>query len=129
MSKRQASVVLAGLGLSVAGCASNAIVGHQLTQRDHWYGQLGITGHLNKVTVLRDSRLTRLSIIGDANTVTVEDDATLGKIEIWGQNNTVSIPASLVVRESVVGKGNQIIRRPARGKLAARSATQPATRP
>jgi len=108
----------------ITGCASNSIVGDELAHQDDWFGDLGITGHVNKVTVQGDSRLTRLSIIGDANTVVVDDGATLGKIEIFGENNSISVPAGLVVRESILGKGNEIIRRPETWKLAADKAPE-----
>ena len=103
----------ASLLLAATGCNSaNRVVGHDLRQVGHWYGELGITGHLNQITVQSGSRLTRLSIIGDANHVVIEDQTTLGKIEVWGENNTISIPEQLVVRVNQVGKGTQIIRRP-----------------
>lgn len=111
--------------LMLAGCASNAIIGSQLAQEDHWYGELGVTGHLNKLTVLGESQLTRLSVLGDANTIVVQDDATLAKIEICGENNTISVPENLVIRESIWGKGNQVIRRPMGWKVAADTETEP----
>jgi hypothetical protein len=99
--------------LAVTGCASdNRIVGHNLKQVGHWYGELGITGHLNEITVQSGSRLTKLSIIGDANHVVVEDQTTLGKIEVWGENNTITVPEHLVVRMYQVGKGTRIVRQP-----------------
>ena len=103
-----ASVILFG---SLLGCGSNRIVGHSLTQTGHWYGELGITGHLNNITVEKGSTLTKLSIIGDGNTVDIADGCTLGKIELWGDRNTVDIPGHLVVRVAEVGDGNKIIRR------------------
>jgi hypothetical protein len=99
--------------LAATGCASaNRIVGHNLKEVGQWYGELGVTGHLNEITIRSGSRLTKLSIIGDANHVVVEDQTTLGKIEVWGSNNTISIPEDLVVRVNQVGKGTQIVRRP-----------------
>jgi hypothetical protein len=103
-----AAVVL----LAATGCG-NRIVGHNLKEEGHWYGELGITGHLNEVTIKSRSELTKLSIIGDANHVIVEDRTVLGKIEVWGENNTISIPERLVVRINQWGKGTQVIRRPA----------------
>ncbi len=113
--------------LMLAGCASNAIIGSQLAQENHWYGELGVTGHLNKLTVLGESQLTRLSVLGDANTIVVQDDATLAKIEICGENNTISVPENLVIRESIWGEGNQIIRRPMGWKVAADTELEPPT--
>lgn len=112
--RKTSLIALAATMLTAAtGCFSaNRIVGHELRQVGRWYGELGITGHLNEVTIQSRSRLTKLSIIGDANHVMVEDHATLAKIEIWGENNTVSIPAHLVVRVNQVGKGSRVIRRP-----------------
>ena len=111
--------------LTATGCSStNRIVGHQLTQVGHWYGELGITGHGNNLTVQSGSRLTKLSIIGDGNTVTVRERCSLGKIELWGDNNTVNIPEYLVVRIAQVGPGNKIIRIPA-GMTIPAEPTQP----
>ncbi len=99
--------------LLAAGCTSdNRIVGDQVIQSGNWYGEFGIVGHLNEIEILGDSRLTKLKIAGDGNKISVADGVPLGKIEIWGGNNIVSIPADLDIRDSVWGKGNQIIRRP-----------------
>jgi len=125
MNRVLATAVLAVVLLMLAGCASNAIVGNQLTQENHWYGELGISGHLNKLTVLGDSRLTRLSVIGDANTIVVQDDATLAKIEICGKNNTISVPENLVIRESIWGEGNRVVRRPVSWKVAEEAQPEP----
>jgi hypothetical protein len=121
--------------LAATGCSStNRIVGHNLTQTGHWYGELGITGNLNNITVQTGSRLTKLSILGDGNVVTLEDRCSLGKVELWGEANTVNIPDHLVVRIAQVGPGNQIVRHgtapdtsalPAPSELAAESVEQP----
>jgi hypothetical protein len=104
-----ASVLLLG---SVFGCSStNRVVGHSLTQTGHWYGELGITGHLNNITVQSGSTLNLLSIIGDGNKVDIADGCTLGKIELWGEYNIVTIPGHIVLRVAEVGRGNKIIRR------------------
>lgn len=117
------------LSWSATGCvASNRIVGHRIHQSGTWYGELGITGHLNEITILRGSRLNKLSIIGDGNFVVVEDHVTLGKVEIWGENNTVSIPGELVVRKNIAGSRSVVVPRapgeppPTRAGVAA---TQP----
>jgi hypothetical protein len=97
--------------LAATGCSStNRIVGHNLTQTGHWYGELGITGDNNHITIETGSRLTKLSVLGDGNAVTVEDRCSLGKIELWGENNTVNIPDYIVVRIAQVGPDNQIVR-------------------
>ena len=125
MSRVLATTIVPVALLMLAGCASNAIIGSQLAQENHWYGELGVTGHLNKLTVLGESQLTRLSVLGDANTIVVQDDATLAKIEICGENNTISVPENLVIRESILGKGNQVIRRPMGWKVAADTEPEP----
>ncbi|MFQ5806034.1 MAG: hypothetical protein ACE5I3_06255 [Phycisphaerae bacterium] len=124
MTRTSLTTLAATMVLAATGCASNRIVGHNLKQVGRWYGELGITGHLNEITVQSRSRLTKLSIIGDANHVVVEDHATLGKIEIWGENNTVSVPGYLVVRSNQVGKGTRIIRRPRETSTPARAAAK-----
>jgi hypothetical protein len=126
MSRAGAVAVVSAVLLTVTGCASNAIVGHRLTREGDWYGQLGVTGHYNNITVRDQSRLTRLSLIGDGNTVVLEDKATLAKVEIWGGNNTISVPENLVIREAIMGKGNRIVRRLASWKTASEVAPEPA---
>jgi hypothetical protein len=107
------ALIAVGIAALVAatGCSStNRIVGHNLTQTGHWYGELGITGDGNRITVESGSRLTKLSLLGDGNTVSVEDGCSLGKIEIWGGGNTVNIPDYLVVRVAQWGQHNQVFR-------------------
>jgi len=111
--------ILMGLGmaalLGVAGCAyrtGNRVFGDNVKRSTTWYGELGITGHLNEVIVEPGSKLTKLSIIGEGNTVQVADGVPLGKIEVWGGNNTIYIPENLDIRSDLVGKGNRIIPRP-----------------
>ncbi len=94
------------------GCGgANRIVGHELTERGNWFGGLGITGHLNKITIEGRSELHKLSIIGDGNEVRVEDGALLGKVEIWGQNNLVEVPSKLKVRINISGSGSRVVQR------------------
>jgi hypothetical protein len=119
MSRTSLTALAATVLLAATGCTSNRIVGHRLTQVGSWFGELGITGHLNEITIQAPSRMTKLSIIGDANKIVIEDRSTLAKIEIWGENNTISIPQHLVVRVNQWGKGNQIIRRPTEAQPAA----------
>ena len=104
---------LAGVALlACTGCfSSNRIVGSNLHEESSWYGELGITGHLNEVVIRSGSTITKLSILGDANKVTVEDRVSLGKIEVWGENNEISIPNRLVVRVNKWGDGTRIHRR------------------
>ena len=100
-----------GLVLANTGCAPNPIVGSNMVMTQQYFGDFGVTGHGNNITILPGSRLHKLSIIGDNNTLTVQDDVTIWKIEFWGKGNTVSVPEYLSVRSNDVG-ANQIIRRP-----------------
>ena len=102
---------LAAAGVGMSGCATTAIVANDSTGSGIRFGSLGIVGHNNNFTALDGSKLTHISIMGDGNTITVEDGATLRKIEFWGENNVVSVPANLVIGQSSVGDGNQIIPR------------------
>ncbi len=104
-------IALTAALLIATGC-SNRIVGSELTEDGHWYGELGITGHTNNIIIRAPSELTKLSVIGDANRIFVEDRVTLGKIEVWGSDNTISIPERLVVRINQWGKRTRIVRRP-----------------
>ncbi len=100
-----------GLLWASTGCATNAVVGNSSVRAAQFYGDLGITGRGNNVTIQRGSRIWKLSIIGDNNTATVEEGVTLNRIEFWGNGNVVSVPENLLFRATEVG-GNQIIRRP-----------------
>lgn len=112
MKKLLAATIVVGVSLGVAGCAQNAFVGHQNGWAGVWFGDLGIKGNGNNVTVQRGSNLRKLSVWGDCNTATVEDGVTLVHIEFFGKNNTVTIPAGLLVRLTDWGKGNTLVRRP-----------------
>ncbi len=108
---RKVLIALSMASLALTGC-SNRIVGSELTEDGHWYGELGITGHTDNIIIRAPSELTKLSVIGDANRIFVEDRVTLGKIEVWGSDNVISIPQRLVVRINQWGKRTQIVRRP-----------------
>ncbi len=111
MTRTSLFALAATMLAALAGCSStNRLMGHNITERGRWYGELGITGHLNNLTVEAGSQITKLSIIGDGNEVTFEERCTLGKIELWGDNNTIKVPEHLVVRISQVGPGNRVIR-------------------
>jgi len=98
--------------LAALGCAVNPSVGKGITTAQKYFGDLGVEGHNQNVTILKASRVTKLSIIGDNNTVSVEDGAAVYRIEFWGNGNTVIVPESLwVLRTNMVGT-NQVIRRP-----------------
>jgi hypothetical protein len=102
-------LVLGGAWL-LTGCANdNRLVGNRMVERREFHGEAGITGHLNQLTVVPPSRITKLSVVGDANVVTIMDTVTCGKLEVWGNNNQFFIPERLVVRISNVGE-NQFIR-------------------
>jgi hypothetical protein len=111
-------VLVIGSLLACSGCTStNRIVGREGVHAGDWYGELGITGHVNQVTVKSGSRLDKLSIIGDLNKVFVEDRVVLAKVEVWGENNEISVPEWLIVRDYRVGKNNRIVRRTQRGTI------------
>lgn len=109
------TTLLSGFAMSLlmlaTGCAETDIRGDQVKRSGDFYESLRFRGNGGQITISAKSRIDKLSIIGNDNTFVVEEGATLGKIEIWGQNNTVSIPDQLMVRESVIGEGSQIIRR------------------
>jgi len=111
MKKSLMGIVASVLVVSATGCASSSIVGTGVTRVDRFYGDVGITGSNNNLTILSDSRVSKLSILGNNCTVTVQDGVMLYRVEFWGKGNTVSIPETLVVRTTEVGS-NQIIRRP-----------------
>jgi hypothetical protein len=104
--------LVASLWLAAAGCAVNPSVGKGITTAQKYFGDLGVEGHNQNVTILTGSRVTKLSIIGDNNTVTAEDGAAVYRVEFWGNGNTVIVPENLwILRTNNVGT-NQVIRRP-----------------
>lgn len=113
---KQASGLLLGSLLLVlaSGCSGdNRIVGHELRQEGRWYGDFGVVGNLNNITIKTGSSLSTLKVVGDGNKIFVEDHVPCGKVEIWGANNEVSVPEGLRLRQAIVGNGNNVIRRPA----------------
>ena len=111
MNRILTGVLALGLLLVTTGCAHNAIVAHESVRVGTFFGDLGIKGNGNSMTVLRGSRLTKVSFWGDHNTVTVEQGVTLAHVEFFGKHNTVSIPDTLMVRLTEVGEGNKVLRR------------------
>jgi hypothetical protein len=105
------SALAAGLVLANVGCAVNPIVGTNVTMSQQYFGDVGIVGQGDNLTILTGSRVNKLSIQGDNNTITLQDGVTVWKIEFWGKGNTVSAAEDLSFRTNSVG-ANQIIRRP-----------------
>jgi hypothetical protein len=106
-----------------SGCANVSMVAHGSSRSGVWFGDVGIKGNGNNVTVLDKSRLTKLSIWGDENTVTVQDEVTLPYVQFYGNNNIVSVPDILMIRVTEVGNGNRIIRRPLKADTSAEAET------
>lgn len=111
MRTRVELVSLCGLLFALSGCAGNSIIAHKTTRSAQWYGDVGITGHQNVVTIERNSLVFELSIVGDGNEVIVEDDASLAMIEVWGSNNTISLPANMHPKYRNVGDNNRVLNR------------------
>jgi hypothetical protein len=105
------AAVAVGLLVGTTGCAHNAIVANNALRVGVFYGDVGVKGDGNNVTILRGSRVPKLSILGNRNMVTVEENVTLAHVEFWGLDNTVSIPETLTIRITEMGRGHQIIRR------------------
>ncbi len=113
--KKALFVFAAVVGLGAMGCAPNPSVGTGITTAQKYFGDLGVQGHNQNVTVLKGSRVTKLSLIGNNNTVSVEDGAAVYRIEFWGNGNTVIVPDNLwILRTNNVGT-NQVVRRPTAG--------------
>ncbi len=110
MNRIALGLLATGLLLTATGCAPNAYVGNSGVQSRQCFGDVGIVGHNNVLTVEKGSKVPTLSIQGNGNTVTVEDGAWVNKLEFWGNGNTISLPNDLLVRATQVG-ANTIIRR------------------
>ena len=118
MNKTACTAFIAGLLLLSTGCAHNALVGDNTVRVGVYFGDYGIKGDGNDVTILSGSRLTKVSFWGRNNTVTVEDGVTLPHVEFWGRNNTITVPECLMIRTTEVGEGNKVILRPVSAKLS-----------
>jgi hypothetical protein len=105
---------LAGVAVLLAtlqGCASNNVVANDSNRSGQFFGDMGITGDNNVVTVEQWSRLDKLSIFGDGNEVIVEEGVVLPLVEIFGSDNIVSVPDYLLVQVNQVGHRNRIVER------------------
>lgn len=103
-------VALAAL-VSLTGCAHNIVKGHESSRVGIFFGDVGIDGSNNVLTIQNRSRVTKLSILGSGNRIMVEDDVTLPHIEFCGRDNEVSVPGQLMYRVTEVGANNRVIRR------------------
>lgn len=108
MRTRVGLLVTCGAILALCGCAGNSVIAHKTTRAAKWYGDVGITGHQNVLTIEKNSLVFELSIMGDNNEVIVEDGASLAKIEIWGSNNTVTLPDGMHPKYRSVGDNNKV---------------------
>ncbi len=104
------SCVAGALFLSV-GCAHNAMDGNGSVWTGEYFGDVGLRGDNNQMTIRSGSRVWKLSIIGNKSNVMVEDGATVNRVEFIGRGNVVSLPENLIVRVTEIGN-NQLIRRP-----------------
>ena len=105
-------VVPLGILSVLVGCApGTSSVSHGTTPRARFYGDAGITGHNNVVTIDKWSRINKLSILGNANDVIVEDGVRVPLIEVWGSDNTISIPHGMIVQFRQVGSRNRLVER------------------
>lgn len=95
------------------GCAHNVIDGKGSVQTGQYFGDVGVTGNGNQITIERGSRVWKLSIIGHNNTITVQDGVTLNRVEFIGKGNVVNLPDNLLIRTTATQGPNQIVRRPA----------------
>ncbi len=111
MMRMLIAAVTVGILVGTTGCAHNAIVANNAMRVGVFYGDVGVKGDANNVTIMRGSRVPKLSILGNQNMVTVEEGVTLAHVEFWGLDNTVSIPETLTIRITEMGRGHQIIRR------------------
>lgn len=112
MNKLMVLITTCGFML-LAGCAHNNVVADSTTRSGSFYGDMGITGDFNVVTVEKHSRLTKLSILGHGNEVIIEEGVRLPAIEVFGSDNVISVPDYMLVQMNQVGSRNQLIRRPA----------------
>lgn len=112
MRTRVGLFALCGVAMVLCGCAGNSMISHKTVRSARWYGDVGITGHQNIVTIEKESLVFELSIMGDNNEITVEDGASLAKIEIWGSSNTISLPAGMHPKYRNIGDNNKVTNRP-----------------
>ncbi|MBN2448467.1 MAG: hypothetical protein JXO22_17200 [Phycisphaerae bacterium] len=112
MNRTLSAAIMFGLVLLVSGCASGTSRwSHGAAHCGQFFGDAGITGNDNVVTIQRWSRMSKLSITGDNNEITLEDHVRVPLIEVWGSGNTVSIPHDMIVRFNQVGQSNRLVER------------------
>jgi hypothetical protein len=103
---------LLGVVLLTSGCTgrwkTNPIVNPRgSVEARRYYGNVGIEGNGNNVTMQAGSNVPRLSIFGHNNQVVVEDGCTLFEVEIVGDGNIVNLPARhVLVRAKIWGKSS-----------------------
>jgi hypothetical protein len=112
MQSRQLQItVVVSCLVGLVGCANNNVVANNSSRTGQFFGDFGITGNNNVVTIEQWSKLTKLSIIGDGNEVIVEEGVRLPSIEVFGSDNVISVPDYLIVQMNQVGDGNRLVRR------------------
>jgi hypothetical protein len=125
MLRTSIGLLLALTLASLAGCATNPVVGHGAVQAGRYTGDVGISGNGTELTIQSGSNVPKLSIVGDSCKVTVEDGARVTRIEFWGAASTVTIPDDIDPIVASVGT-NRVVRRhvgsaPAQSQPASRS--------
>ena len=119
--------MLVAIHATLAGCATNPVVGHGTSQTGRYRGDVGITGNGTELTIQAGSNVSKLSIVGDACIVNLEDGGVVRRIEFWGTANTVTIPEKFNPIIASVGV-TKVEHRPAGEALAkhGQAATSPA---
>lgn len=101
--------LITAVAILSAGCAHTSITGSGGRYAYVLYGDVGITGEDNELTVKSGSEVHKLSIMGEDIRVIVEDGALLEKVEIVGEDNEVRYPAGMLIEYSELGESNRMI--------------------
>ena len=115
MKTTLSAAVIFGVALLCSGCASGtSLWSHGAVRSGQFFGDAGISGNNNVVTIQKWSRMNKLSIYGDNNEVTLENRVRVPLIEVWGSGNTVSIPYDMIVQFNQAGRNNRLVERVSR---------------
>jgi hypothetical protein len=103
--------------------------GDRFQRAQQYFGELGIVGAGNTVTVQAGSVVAWLVVNGSNNKVTIEDGVEVAKIKVSGAGNVVSYPAGQQVELLPSDTGNEIFARPAGAPASAAPAETRAPHP
>lgn len=108
MRTRISLTCLIALAIMLAGCNTTYLTSSGSRYSGVYYGELGLKGEDNELTLLDGTDLTKLSVMGKDNRVVVRPGANVMKVEIVGEDNRVECPAGMSVEYTEIGEDNEL---------------------